>query len=117
MAAAAKHRLERCGIKIFEEVYDVLNATDDEIKACKARCARHKQMCPLLGHPCPQDPVGQTVGLVAGMSCFDWSRMGKRKDWLGESTTVLVQFLHEFLRLRPHWAVFECVPQFDEKTA
>ena len=103
-----------CKVLIEETICDGASSAHST-----AWCERHQQKCPVVkaGGASGIGAKEGTIALIAGVSCFDWSPMGEGEGWLGKSTLVLLQFLKEFVDLKPHWAVLECVLRFDESTA
>ena len=84
-----------------------------------ARCDKHrvkkknqKKLCPVLP-PVPEEFAGWLCN-VSGVCCFDFSQIGKRMGWLGESTLAFVQWLSERVIAGEDFTIVECVEQFTD---
>ena len=77
----------------------------------KAHCCIHNRQCPIV---CPAPPAFAGLRVhIAGVNCTDWSKFGLRKNWLGPSTTVFMQWARERMLCKEDLIVVECVVPFD----
>eukprot|EP00971_Amphidinium_carterae_P218388 4334826-Amphidinium_carterae.1 len=98
-------RLFRCLCKTMSQVSFGADRT--------AYCLRHHQRCRVQ---CEEsDPADAFTMAVAGVSCTDYSAMGKRRALLGDSIIPYVIWSHEVLAERPNIIVIECTVHFPEE--
>ena len=76
-----------------------------------AFCEVHNTECTVIKHP---DTGFEGIRLhVAGVNCFDWSRMGHQRRWLGDSMPVFAQWARERMMSLEDIIIVECVVEFD----
>lgn len=80
----------------------------------EAFCEVHNGMCPVLRPPAPRSEALRLH--AAGMNCYDWSTMGGKKLWLGDSTKPFMQWLRERILAEEDVIVGECVLGFDHES-
>ena len=79
----------------------------------KAHCCIHNKECPIV---CPAPPAFAGLRVhIAGVTCTDWSKFGRRKNWLGPSTPVFMQRARERLFCKEDLIIVECVVPFDSE--
>ncbi|CAE7288801.1 unnamed protein product [Symbiodinium sp. KB8] len=52
---------------------------------------------------------------VAGVNCYDWSKMGSAHGWLGQGMPIFMQWARERMVSLEDLIIVECVPQFDSE--
>ena len=85
--------------------------TDDG--AVEAYCARHRRLCAVT--PCRPTSAGGLAINISGVPCTDWSRMGAKAKWLGETSFVFLQFMRERLVAKEQVVIVENVLDFDKE--
>ncbi|CAE7219964.1 unnamed protein product [Symbiodinium sp. CCMP2592] len=78
-----------------------------------AHCYIHDKMCPVI----PDAGTGGK-GLrvhVAGVNCYDWSKMGSAQGWLGQGMPIFMQWARERMVALEDVIIVECVPRFDSE--
>ena len=78
-----------------------------------AWCYVHKKQCKIFHGAGMQDEIDEVLEIhLAGMSCYDWSKMGMQAKWLGESTWPFLQWCLERLIQDEDLILVECFPDF-----
>jgi hypothetical protein len=75
-------------------------------------CSKHDRLCPLISR---QRRPGALTVWAGGVSCLDWTAMGKRSAWSGEGCIATLIWLFYALARKPHVLIIECTPNFDMK--
>ena len=90
----------------------MLGATARKTLPRHAHCYVHDDMCPVT------PGAGTCKGLrvhVAGVNCYDWSKMGSAHGWLGQGMPIFMQWARERMVSLEDLIIVECVPQFDSE--
>lgn len=95
--------------------------THDFDLSARQWCSQHDRLCPLP--PSPAKQTGSAAGAAeqprplrvwaGGVSCLDWSTMGKRSGWSGDGCIASLIWFFHILAARPHVVIIECTPLFD----
>ena len=83
---------------------------DQDLREVSAWCYKHEALCRVVAKPAT---AGGLIGHVAGFNCYDWSSMGEKLGWLGNSTLAFCQWLAERLQASEHFCIAECTQHFD----
>lgn len=75
------------------------------------------QHCEKHNRPCLVNPLGTpgaTTLLVAGVSCIDYTSMGKRRGIVGEGVLPFMTLMHEVKQKKYDITIIECTPAFSQ---
>ena len=88
----------------------MLNVEGQNPQELLGHCYVHNKNCKVL----PVLPHAGNRSNIAGVTCVDWSSMGKGLGWLGDSVLVFLQWLRERLSAAEDIIICECVDLFDD---
>lgn len=104
------------GRKFLYQAMDfILPVSQGDISAAKrasAKCMVHQRSCPVLP---PRPHKDMILMNVSGINCYDWSSMGLRKQWLGDSAVAFAQWARERYVGGEDFIVVECTLGFDDE--
>ena len=87
-------------------LFDDPDATHVPSEDFTGYCHHHDRHCKL---------VEGSDGHVSGVCCYDWSKMGARKGWLGDSALVFLSWARERVIARERFVIVECTRSFDDE--
>ena len=79
-------------------------------------CFRHQTSQCVQERPDRQAPRGHVTLAVAGVTCVDWSALGQRSGWLGDSVLPFLAWARQRKLQKETIIVIECTPGFDDET-
>lgn len=92
----------------------MMNTANVKPEKLQALCAVHDSKCLVI----PSRPA-HFPGIcmhVAGVNCYDWSGMGSKKKWLGDSVFPFMQWARERALAKEDVILVECTLAFDSKS-
>ena len=84
-----------------------------DVREVTAHCDVHQGKCHVIHRP-REGFEGLHVH-IAGVNCYDWSSMGSKTGWLGESTPIFMQWVRERKLSLEDLVIVECVLHFDHE--
>ena len=90
-------------------ILDALNIMTSATRTVRAWCHRH-------GRACCAWPVSSSSALrmsISGITCVDWSALGKREQWLGSSSLAFLMWCREKLAAKESLMIVECTEEID----
>lgn len=110
VADTERSLIKKWGRRFVQMAVQFLQESVEELPA-RVWCHRHEQACP-FHVKCEQ---GGFDIAVAGPPCVDWSQIGQRQGWLGDSAIPFLLWAHERRLCQERVTVMENVPGFDDE--
>lgn len=101
---------EKVGKDFVREAWSVCDELDAKhTPRYHAWCFNHQKACNFF----KKAPEEALTICCAGPTCVDWSTLGSKYKWLGDSAITFIFWLREVLRTKNHIVVIENVEHFD----
>lgn len=103
--------LKQLGNEFVEEAAKILAKHFPSDPHLKLHCSKHFTNC--LVHK--DSKRGSCTLMIAGVSCIDYTSMGKRRGVIGEGAMPFLTLVHEIREKRYGISIIECTPAFNHK--
>ena len=109
--AVAKEAYTDFGRTFMRKAFKIAKDTAPPPRLLVSDCTVHGRECPVL--PAVPKSFKGLLGNAAGVTCIDWSKLGKKQKWLGPSAFPFLQWAVERTKSVEDFVIVECVPNFD----